>query len=164
MIKFQKVSQEQFNKDCAKLHLVSPIDISSIIMPFRATMDSAGYDFYAPFSFVLYPGNTITIPTGLKIAIPTGTFLMIVPRSGLGFKYQIGLVNTVGIIDADYIDNPDNEGHIMVKLVNCGDKPCHIGKGSAFCQGIILDYCITDDDYPGGVRVGGIGSTNKELV
>ena len=165
MYKFHKVSEEQFKKDCVVLHHWghAAADSAEIIMPRRATMDSAGYDIFSPISFVLHPGKTIDIPTGLKAELPTGTFLMIVPRSGLGFRHQICLANTVGIIDADYYNNPENEGHIIVKLVNRGETDCIIRAGQAFCQGIILDYLITDDDYPGKeVRSGGFGSTDKE--
>ena len=130
----------------------------------RATRYSAGYDIFAPFSFMLDPGETITIPTGYKIELEQHQFLMIVPRSGLGFKYQLGLVNTVGIIDADYYNNPNNEGHIMVKLVNRGDKPIHVEKGAAFCQGIIMSYEVTNDDNVLFARNGGLGSTDKKEV
>ncbi len=86
-ILFQKVSDEQFKKDCIKL-LWGPdnIEDAEIILPRRATLDSAGYDFHAPISFIFHPGKSITIPTGIKASIPTGSFLMLVPRSSIGFK------------------------------------------------------------------------------
>ena len=166
MIRFFRVSDEQLKRDWEKLHWPmtdeNSLEDAVFRMPTRATMDSAGYDIFAPINLLLRAGESMTIPTGWKVALPTGSFLMLVPRSGLGFKYQIGLANTVGIIDADYYDNPDNEGHIMVKLVNRGDKDCRIYAGkNAICQGIILDYIITDDDFPGkDIRAGGFGSTD----
>lgn len=163
MYKFHRVSDEQFLQSCRELRWNPEcIHVPELIMPRRATMDSAGYDIFSPISFRLQPGETITIPTGLKAELPTGTFLMIVPRSGLSFKYNLRLINTVGIIDADYFDNEVNEGHILVRLKNEGTLDCHIKAGQAFCQGIILDYCITDDDFPGKeVRTGGFGSTDE---
>ena len=72
----------------------------NITIPRRATKNSAGYDFFAPFGFVLKPNQTITIPTGIKCCLDEDKFLAIVPRSSLGFKYTIRLNNTIGIVDA----------------------------------------------------------------
>ena len=89
---------------------------------------------------------------------------MIVPRSGLGFKYRSQLDNTVGVIDADY-SNSDNEGHIWIKITNdsnpneTADKTMFISKGQGIAQGIILSYGLTDDDDTNGIRNGGFGST-----
>ena len=85
---------------------------------------------------------------------------MIYPRSSIGFKYQVGLANTTGIIDSDYY-NGDNEGHIMVKLVNHGDKVFSVNEGEKIVQGIFLQYGITVDDDANGERKGGLGSTGK---
>lgn len=162
--KFYKVSKEQFLTDCGKFSYITENDCyDGIELPKRATSGSAGYDFYMPFSITLRPGATCTVPTGIKFSVDQpGCFLMIVPRSGLGFKFQLGLANTVGIIDSDYFDNPDNEGHIMVRLVNRGPHVVHIEKGDAFCQGIIMPYFVTDDDNTQEKRIGGLGSTDKE--
>lgn len=84
--------------------------------------------------------------------------LMAFPRSGLGFKYQANLVNGTGILDSDYAYS-NNEGHIMIKLVNRGDKPFSVKEGEGFAQGIFLPYGITVDDDCDGVRNGGFGST-----
>ena len=160
---FHKVSKDQFITDCGKFsYIIANNCYDEIKIPRRATKKSAGYDFYMPFPITLRSGGTCTIPTGIKLEMPSGYFLMIVPRSGLGFKYRIGLANTVGIIDGDYFNNPDNEGHIMVRLVNNGPAPVHISMGGAFCQGIILPYFLTDDDDVQEERSGGLGSTDKE--
>ncbi len=131
-----------------------------IKLPGRATKGSAGYDFYAPFDFRLAPGETIKIPTGIRVWIDESWVLHIYPRSGLGFKYRLQLNNTVGIIDSDYFDS-DNEGHIFVKLTNDSNegKTLEVAKGSGFAQGIFLEYGITVDDNAEGVRNGGFGST-----
>ena len=132
-----------------------------IKLPQRATMGSAGYDFYAPFDFRLAPGETIKIPTGVRVRMDDNWVLHIYPRSGLGFKYRLQLNNTVGIIDSDYF-NSDNEGHMFIKLTNDSNegKSLEVTKGSGFAQGIFLEYGITVDDDAEGVRNGGFGSTS----
>ena len=161
-IKFHKVSDNQFEHDFDWPVLWGIKPEINIKMPKRATKNSAGYDFFAPFHFRIDPGDSFIIPTGIKAELPSGYFLMMVPRSGLGFKYQLGIANTIGIIDSDYFNNENNEGHILIKLVNRGDKFCFIDAGQAFCQGIIMKYGVTDDDIPAKeVRAGGIGSTDK---
>ena len=163
-MKFEKVSYEQFEKDF-------PLDwdyeergiYNAITLPKRATTYSAGYDFYSPIDFDLKPGQSIKIPTGIKVQLEGGLFLLIVPRSGLGFKYKVQLWNTCGVIDADYYDNISNEGHIWVKLYN--DSPegetIHIKQGDAICQGIAMSYFIAEDDNVRQGRNGGFGSTSK---
>ena len=89
-----------------------------------------------------------------------GWVLSLYPRSGMGFKYLVGLANTVGIIDSDYYYS-DNEGHIMVKLVNRGSETLEIKKGKAFCQGIFTKFGVTIDDTAKDIRNGGFNSTNK---
>ena len=162
MNKFEKVSFEQY----AKLSIGDDVDIrneyDNIKLPKRATIGSAGYDFFAPFSFKLEVGETIKIPTGIRVLLDDDKFLAIYPRSGLGFKYRIQLDNTVGIIDSDYSQS-DNEGHIFIKLTNDGkaNKSININSGDAIAQGIIQQYFITEDDAATSRRNGGFGSTNK---
>ena len=163
--KFEKVSDKRFIQDWQKEFMGSEewakVVYDHIKMPQRATKFSAGYDFYSPFDFTLQPGDTIKIPTGIRCGMNTDWVLMIYPRSGLGFKYQISLANTVGIVDADYYFS-DNEGHIFIKLVNRGDKEVHIKSGEAFAQGIFMQYGITEDDKVEVERNGGFGSTDKK--
>lgn len=153
--KFEKVSETEFLKVGTK----SVYD--GITLPKRATSGSAGYDFFAPESFSLAPNQTIKIATGVRVKIDEGWVLKIYPRSSLGFKYRLRLDNTVGIIDSDYYF-ADNEGHIFIKLTNCGDKPLTVEKGSAFAQGVFVEYGITYDDDCSSVRTGGFGSTDKK--
>lgn len=167
---FKKVSFEQFKNDFITefkefedkpSHTVLMKRIwDDINIPNRATTGSAGYDFVSPISFELKPNETIKIPTGIRCNIDTDWVLMIYPRSSIGFKYQVGLANTTGIIDSDYY-NGDNEGHIMVKLVNRGDKVFSVNEGEKIVQGIFLQYGITVDDDANGERTGGFGSTGK---
>lgn len=168
MDKFYKVSDEQIRKDWMEHHWPisgeNSLEDAKFIIPRRATAESAGYDIFSPINLLLRAGASIVIPTGLKVELDPGHFLMIVPRSGLGFKYRIGLANTVGIIDRDYYNNSNNEGHIMVKLVNNGEKDCRILAGTAICQGIILPFDICSGDKASLERTGGLGSTDKEEV
>lgn len=168
--KFEKITYGQFEKDWIDTFNVPELDTATkreiesiyevINLPARATKFSAGYDFVSPLTFTLNPGETIKIPTGIRCGMNTDWVLMIYPRSGLGFKYQICLANTIGVVDADYYFS-NNEGHIFVKLVNRGDKSVHINLGDAFAQGIFMEYGITEDDRVETFRNGGFGSTDK---
>ena len=131
-------------------------------LPKRATKGSAGYDFYTPFTFLLKPGETIKIPTGIRVKMEMDWVLQLYPRSGLGFKYRLQLNNTVGIIDSDYYYS-DNEGHIFAKITNDSNegKEVTVTKGTGFMQGIFMQYGITFDDDTEEIRNGGFGSTTK---
>ncbi len=133
----------------------------NIKLPKRATAGSAGYDFYAPVSITLEPGETIKIPTGIRVEMESDWVLKCYPRSGLGFKYRLQLNNTVGIIDSDYFYS-DNEGHIFAKLTNDTneERTVEIAAGTGFMQGIFVEYGITMDDNATAVRNGGFGSTS----
>ena len=137
--KFFKVSSTEFLKSG------TAEDYENIVLPARATSGSAGYDFFAPKEYKVAAGETVKIPTGVRVKIDDGWFLQIFPRSSLGFKYRLTLDNTVGIIDSDYF-NADNEGHIFIKMTNCGKVDLTIEKGKAFAQGVFLPFGITVDD------------------
>ena len=109
----------------------------------------------------LAPGETIKIPTGIRVRIDEGWVLKIYPRSGLGFKYRVQLNNTVGIIDSDYYYST-NEGHIFIKMTNAGDKTLSLNAGDGFAQGIFIEYGITEDDDVDTIRDGGFGSTSAK--
>lgn len=171
--KFEKVTYEQFMKDWCDTFDITEVDANkrkeiesiygAIELPKRATKGSAGYDFMSPLTFILKPGETIKIPTGIRCGMNDDWVLMLYPRSGLGFKYRLQLDNTVGIIDSDFYFS-DNEGHIFVKVTNDNNenKTLVVTKESAFCQGIFFQYGITDDDHAEGIRNGGFGSTDKK--
>ena len=163
--KFEKVSPSRFRSDWADTFAGESAEkilkiYEEIRMPERATVGSAGYDFYSPLDFVLEPGQTIKIPTGIRAKIEDGWVLMIFPRSGLGFKFRIQLNNTVGIIDSDYYGS-DNEGHIFIKITNDSNegKTLSLKKGDGFAQGVFLPYGVTSDDEAAALRNGGFGST-----
>ncbi len=165
--RFQKVSYEQFKEGfMGEFQQTSEEELRQIYedirLPKRATAGSAGYDFYAPEEIVLEPGETIKIPTGIRVWMEPGWVLKCYPRSGLGFKYRLQLNNTVGIIDSDYYDS-DNEGHIFARLTNDSreGKTVRVAKGQGFMHGIFVEYGITVDDDATGVRNGGFGSTTE---
>ena len=162
----EKVSKDQFINDM-KATFGTKYDYQQLSgyydllnPPTRATKGSAGYDFESPISFELKPGETIKIPTGIRVKINDGWVLKLYPRSGLGFKFRVQMNNTVGIIDSDYY-NSDNEGHIFCKITNDTneDKTVSVNKGTGFCQGIFVEYGITFDDDVTDERNGGFGST-----
>ena len=154
--RFQHVSETQYAAD---QKLPEALSVSDIPLPRRATAGSAGYDFVCPAEVTLAPGEAVTIPTGVRCQMQPGWVLMLFPRSGLGFKHQVRLANTVGIIDSDYF-HAANEGHIMVRIIN-GPNPLTIARGERFCQGVFLSHGLAEEDDVAADRTGGFGSTGK---
>lgn len=164
--KFEKVSYDQFYAAMKDGFNLEDHDISDmyddIELPTRATSGSAGYDFKTPIGFILEPGKTIKVPTGIRVKIDSGWWLAALPRSGMGFKYRIQLDNTVGVVDEDYYGS-SNEGHIFIKITNDTkeNKTMRVGAGDSFIQAIFIPYGITYDDNVKTVRDGGMGSTGR---
>ncbi len=162
--KFEKVSIKQFVSDfneCIGGNVAAARMLyDNITIPRRATAGSAGYDMITPFSFTLAPGESVKIPTGLRIRMQPGWMLLILPKSGLGSRFRLQLDNTMGLIDSDYYD-ASNEGHIMVPVTNDSKsgKTLTLEAGKAFVQAVLVPYGITEDDSAEGVRQGGFGST-----
>lgn len=168
MNKFEVVSRKEYNRMILeefkpKNGVIEYQQYESIQKPRRATIGSAGYDFFSPISFKLKPGETIKIPTCIKCSLNRGNVLMIFPRSSLGFKYRLQLDNTIGVVDEDYYNNESNEGNIFIKVTNDNKsgKTLEVKCGDAIAQGIILGYGVTDDDDVYTIRTGGIGSTSN---
>lgn len=163
-MEFRKISKEQYLKDVDE----NLSYYETIKLPCRATKKSAAYDIFAIKDLTIRCGQTLKIPTGIKAFLDDDKFLMIVPRSGLGCKYRLQLDNTIGVIDADYIDS-DNEGHIWLSLTNDAninnfkgeDRTIYIKAGQAVAQGIICHYFKVDNDTTTTLRNGGFGSTTK---
>ena len=152
---FEKISFEQFKKD-----IKDDINLyNSYELPERKTKNSAGYDFIAIEDFELKPGEIKKIPTGYKANFGSDEMLMLLVRSSMGFKYNIRMTNQVGIIESDYYNNEDNEGHMFVSLQNEGDKTYIVKKGESYTQGIFTKFLTCGDKNK---RVGGLGSTNKK--
>lgn len=155
---FEKISFEQFKKDiCDDKDLYG-----SYHVPKRSTKESAGYDFESIIDFTLMPGDIIKVPTGVKVNMNSGEVLLCFVRSSQGFKYNVRLCNQVGVIDKDYYNNSDNEGHIWIKLENQGDKDYIVNKGDKILQGIFVSFLTVDsEEVVIGERTSGIGSTGK---
>ena len=131
------------------------------IIPLRGTSGSAGYDFCSYEEATIEPNQTVMIKTGIKAYMLDDEVLQIYPRSSLGVKKHLRLANSVGIIDSDYYNNENNEGHIMIPLFNFGNEPVTISQGERVAQGIFSKYLITDTDQVSAKRSGGFGSTNE---
>ena len=165
MAKFERVSLEQFQKDWEGAFGTirgAKEAYDTVQLPRRATAGSAGYDFFGPKTFTLAPGESIWMPTGLRVRMKEGYVLACFPRSGFGFRYRLQLDNTVGIIDQDYYGS-ENEGHIQAKLTNDSKdgQSLTIPAGTAFMQGVFLPFGVTEDDNATAKRTGGFGSTTR---
>ena len=132
---------------------------SSIILPKRQTKNSAGYDFYVASDTVIKAHSIALIPTGVKAYMESDEVLKIYVRSSMPMKKGLTLANNVGIIDSDYFENPDNDGHIMIQVLNFSDNDILVKKNDRIAQGIFLKYLLTDDDTTNEERKGGFGST-----
>ena len=132
-----------------------------VTLPTRKTIGSAGYDFRCPYSYTLNAGETVVFKTGVKACMNRNEVLYIYIRSSLGIKHKLALTNGTGIIDSDYYNNPDNEGHIYFQMINLSPFDIQLHKGDVIGQGIIKPYLITEDDNASGDRLGGFGSTSK---
>lgn len=158
MRSFEKISYQQFQKDFS-----NDVEYDTIKIPKRKTISSAGYDFFLPFNLNIKPNETIKIPTGIKVCLEANEFLSIVVRSSLGIKYNMRMCNQVGIIDADYYNNEENEGHIIAFIKNEGSEIVELEQGKGFVQGIFLNYLtVSDEESINDRRNGGFGSTDKE--
>ena len=173
---FEKITREQWTKDMmdlyqfenpSKEHLEEINKLyDNIQLPKRATKYSAGYDFYVSGDVLIPMEHAGVIPTGIRWVCDKeedkNKVLQIYPRSGIGFRTGLRLMNTVGIIDADYWEG-NNEGHIMLKLQNPMDSHLHIKDGDAIVQGVITEYHTCDDEEEiMEKRTGGMGSTDKK--
>ncbi len=159
MRKFERISFEQFKKDVSD----SKELYNSIELPKRSTINSAGYDFRSIDEVTLKSKSSCIIRTGVKASMNSDEVLYIYIRSSLGFKYDISLSNNVGVIDSDYYNNPGNEGHIQIKLINHGDTDFVIHRNDRIAQGVFMKYLTVDDEeIIDNKRKGGTGSTNKE--
>lgn len=141
---------------------VKRLEDMDIRLPERSTTNSAGYDFFAYTDTVIPAGAVTRINTGIKCKLMPDMFLMLANRSSNPSRKGLVLMNGVGIIDADYYENPDNDGEMAFEFYNITDTDVEIKKGDKLGQGVIMKFIKTDDDYianPDAARVGGFGST-----
>lgn len=139
---FEKISYDQFKKDISDNKEL----YDSYNIPKRKTKYAAGYDIFLIEDLVINPNEIIKIPTGIKATMLEDEVLFLIIRSGMGFKYNIRLCNQVGIIDKDYYNNLNNEGHIFLKIQNEGKNKVEIKKGESICQGIFMKYLKVDNE------------------
>ena len=139
---FEKISFEQFKKDVNENEKI----YNKIKIPQRDSDATAGYDIYLLNDIEIKPNEILKIPTGLKCYFEKDEVLFLIVRSSMGFKYNIRLCNQVGVIDSDYYNNKDNEGHIWIKIQNEGKEKVNIKAGEAIVQGIFLKYLTTNSD------------------
>lgn len=131
------------------------------LLPERKTRYAAGYDFYAPHDIIIPPhGDSGLVWFDVKAAMPHDTYLQLRIRSSLAVHHDI-VLETSGVVDADYYGNIDNDGNIAAKFRNHGDDFYRIKKGERCMQGIFMKYSVTDNDRASGIRGGGYGSTGK---
>ena len=159
MRKFEKISFEQFKKDITDDKEL----YESYSLPKRGTKCAAGYDFYALYDYTLKPGEIMKVPTGIKVCMEEDDVLLLIDRSSMGFKYNVRMCNQVGVIDADYYNNSNNEGHMWIKIQNEGEKDYIVKKGDAMIQGMFVKYLkVDEEEIIEKQRTGGIGSTNRK--
>ena len=136
-----------------------------INLPVRKTKYSAGYDVEAAEDIVIpmfTPGCKPTlIPTGLKAYCQPDECYLLLNRSS-GPKKGFLMANSVGLIDYDYYENPDNDGHFYFSYFNCSDHDIYVKKGDIIGQVIVQKYLTVDDDSATGMRTGGFGSTDEK--
>ena len=148
MVKFEKVKRIE----------------EDIKLPERSTLNSAGYDFFAIEDIIFNPKTITRVFTGVKCELMSNQVLILANRSSNPSKKGLVLLNGIGVIDADYYGNPDNDGEIAFEFYNMLDEVVEIKKGEKLGQGLILKFDKVEDDYisdPYKTRSGGFGSTGK---
>ncbi|GAO99413.1 dUTP diphosphatase [Fructobacillus ficulneus] len=148
--------------------IVSKYVEAGLTLPARSTEQAAGYDFAAAVDITIPAKSAnnqkpVLVPTGIKAYMQANEYLQLVSRSSLPKKKHLVMPNAVGIIDADYYNNEQNEGEIMVQVLNLSDEEVVIAKGDRIAQGIFLPYLLADQDADSikAVRAGGFGSTGE---
>ena len=175
----------------AHFEVVSRFKDADIALPVRKTACSAGYDLAVAEDIIIQPylyhidrmkdampyvpydletmakwtkdlnAKPRLVTTGLKCKLEKDTYLELSMRSSTPLKHWLVMANAIGIIDADYYNNPTNEGEIFFQLINLSPFPIRLRKGDIIGQGIIKPYLVTKDDKSSGMRKGGFGSTSE---
>ena len=128
-------------------------------LPERSTEQAAGYDFFAREDIKILPHNLKVAWTGVKAYMQPDEVLKLYNRSSMAMKKGLMLSDNVAVIDADYYNNPTNEGEIGFMYYNFTGEIAIIKKGEKLGQGIFEKYMLADNDVHGGKRTGGFGST-----
>ncbi len=157
MRKFEVISYNTFINENIDSNLYD-----KVILPKRSTKKSAGYDIRSLEHYILKKGESKIFNTGIKVSMNDDEVLYIYPRSSYGFKYNVCLANSVGVIDSDYYNNKENEGHIRIKLINLGNDDLEININDKIAQCVFMKYlCVDNEEEIESIRTGGIGSTGK---
>ena len=143
--------------------VVSSYENAGINLPVRSTEHSAGYDIEAAETVTLAPGEIKLIPTGLKAYMQAFEVLYLFDRSSNPRKKGLVLINSVGVIDKDYYNNPENEGHMYMQMRNITDHDVLVEKGERVVQGVFMPFLVADGDENTNKerRTGGFGSTGQ---
>ncbi|MBI5476040.1 MAG: dUTP diphosphatase [Ignavibacteriales bacterium] len=135
---------------------------NDIPLPSYATLGASGMDVYAAVDseIQLKKGETLLIPTGFYIEVPSGFEAQIRPRSGLAIKYGISVLNTPGTIDSDY------RGEVKVILTNFGKEDFIIHRGDRIAQMVIVPVAQAEWDEVSSLTetkrgAGGFGHTGQ---
>ena len=184
----KEVSLSQTNRGF--LPVRQPCNEGGVLLPLRATRTSAGYDFFATCDLSIRPGETGRFITDVKAYMGPNEMLMLVVRSSAGIRRGLMAANTIGIVDSDYFDNPDNEGNLHIVLRNLlpamalegqrsvtlsdgtqlevpiirdlsEENTVHIKKGERVVQGIFVPVLPSDNCNSNEQRMGGFGSTGQ---
>ena len=171
---------------------VSSYDPEDVHLPVRATQHAAGYDLFAARGFTLpsiWRGPFLKVlralrreenvtdaalddawavlkpylvPTGVKAYMQEDEIVLIADRSSGQLKRGLILPNGIGVVDADYYNNPNNEGELFVQLLNFGIRDYHVKQGERIAQAIFMPYLRVDNEQtPLAKRTGGFGSSGK---
>ena len=145
-----------------KFEIAKGFEDREVVLPQRKTAKSAGYDIIALTDEDVYvhPGMSVNLETGVKACMEDDEVMLLFIRSSLGIKQGLTLSNSCGVIDADYYNNPDNDGHFILNIINTGNSVQRIPARSRVAQAVFVKYLTVDDDNATGERIGGIGSTD----
>jgi dUTP pyrophosphatase len=151
-------------------------------MPQYANATDSGMDVYALEDYTINPGETLLVPTGIKMAIPAGYEIQVRPKSGRALKTKLRVANTPGTVDAGYrdeikviienVESPikaidyefDENGKPVINSILHGSA-YHIGEGEKFCQLVLMEvpkaalYRVESVSEIGENRGGGFGSS-----
>lgn len=162
---FEKVSFDQFKNDWidtfGQMYDERILKIyNNIKLPKRSTVGSAGHDISIPFDINVAPSDILKIPTGIRCRMNKDYVMLVFPRSSLGIKKGIVLLNTTAVIDSDYFF-ANNEGHIFICIKNTSNDVVHFKEGNNIVQAVFLPFGVADTEEITNERIGGIGSTTK---
>ena len=129
-------------------------------LPERSTKNAAGYDFFNPVDVTIEPGEIKYVKTGIKSIFPGDYALLLLNRSSNPKKKGLLLANGVGLVDADYYGNPDNDGEIAFAFMNRLSETVTISAGEKLGQGMFVKFgIVSNEETVENERVGGFGST-----